>query len=39
VKWGAAIVAYLLVISYLTLAGRSRPKAPASQQPEAEARP
>jgi uncharacterized membrane protein SpoIIM required for sporulation len=38
VKWGAAIAAYLLVISYLTLAGRSRPASPA-RPGRAEARP
>ena len=36
VKWGGAIVAYLLVISYLTFAGRS---GQARRVPQAEARP
>ena len=36
VKWGGAIVAYLLVISYLTFAGRS---GQAGRKPQAEARP
>ena len=36
VKWGGAIVAYLLVISYLTFAGRS---GQARGEPQAEARP
>ena len=36
VKWGGAIVAYLLVISYLTFAGRS---GQARRKPQAEARP
>jgi len=36
VKWGGAIVAYLLVISYLTFAGRS---GQAERPPQAEARP
>jgi uncharacterized membrane protein SpoIIM required for sporulation len=36
VKWGGAIVAYLLVISYLTFAGRS---GQARAKPQAEARP
>ncbi|HEY5452225.1 MAG TPA: stage II sporulation protein M [Polyangia bacterium] len=39
VKWGAAIVAYLMVISYLTLAGRSGQKAPVGRKPDPEARP
>jgi len=36
VKWGGAVVAYVLVISYLTFAGRS---GQARRQPQAEARP
>ena len=36
VKWGGAIVAYLLVITYLTFAGRS---GQAGRKPQAEARP
>ena len=36
VKWGGAVVAYLLVISYLTFAGRS---GQAGRKPQAEARP
>ena len=36
VKWGGAIVAYLVVISYLTFAGRS---GQAGRKPQAEARP
>ena len=36
VKWGGAIVAYLLVISYLTFAGRA---GQARRKPQAEARP
>ena len=37
VKWGGAIVAYLLVISYLTFAGRGGHQA--GRKPQAEARP